>query len=72
MDDDDGLGAGFWLKLAGLFIVGAIALFVLLAIFWRISYAWGFLGAFLFLAAAALLFGWIHDRREARQRAAID
>ena len=69
-DDDDGLGAGFWLKLAGLFLLGAIGLFIIMWIFVRASYAWGFLGAFLFLAAGVLLFGWIWDKRQERRRAA--
>lgn len=63
----DDLGAKFWLKLFGLFIVGAIVLFIFLIIFTKAVYAWGILGAFLALAAIALFFAWIHDRREQKR-----
>lgn len=58
-------GFTFWLKMAGLFVVGAIALFVLMWLFLSAIYAWGFLAAFLLLAVGALALGWIHDRRVA-------
>jgi hypothetical protein len=45
--------------------VGVI-LFVGLLIFWRALYAWGFLGVFLVVAVAGLIFGWVYDRREKR------
>ncbi|HET9116052.1 MAG TPA: hypothetical protein VFN33_08165 [Gaiellaceae bacterium] len=67
MDFDD-LGFGFWAKLAGVFLLGAIALIIVLAVFTRAVYAWGLLGAFLFLAAIALLAGWIFDRHDAKER----
>ena len=41
-------------------------------IFWRALYAWGFLGAFLVVAAAGLIFGWVYDRRNARETASYD
>ena len=63
----DDLGWGFWLKLAGLFVAGAIALFVFIVIFLDRVYAWGLLGTFLFLAAVALVFGWFVDRRNANR-----
>jgi hypothetical protein len=61
--DDDKLGAGFFLKVAGICVVVAIAVMILALIFWRAVYAWGLLGAFLAIAAVALLFSWILDRR---------
>lgn len=67
MDFDD-LGFGFWAKLAGVFLLGAIALIIVLAVFTHAVYAWGLLGAFLFLAAIALLAGWIFDRHDAKER----
>ena len=63
MDDD--FGFKFWLKVAGLFVLGSIALFVIAWIFLSVVYAWSFLGALLLLAVVALAFGWIHDRRTA-------
>jgi len=61
MDDD--YGFKFWLKVAGLFVAGAIGLFVVAWIFLSVIYAWSFLGALLLLAVVALTLGWIHDRR---------
>ena len=63
MDDD--FGFKFWLKVAGLFVAGAIGLFVVAWIFISVVYAWSFLGALLLLAVVALALGWIHDRRTA-------
>ncbi len=61
----DDFGFKFWLKMAGLFVLGAIALFIFMWLFLSAIYAWGFLAAFLVLAAGALALGWIHDRRTA-------
>jgi hypothetical protein len=63
MNDD--FGFKFWLKMAGLFVLGAIGLFVIAWIFLSVVYAWSFLGALLLLAVGALVLGWIHDRRTA-------
>jgi hypothetical protein len=67
--DDDGLGARFWLWLAAVLVLGGLALLVLLLIFSRAVYAFGFFGGFLVLALLALLFGWFWDKREARRYA---
>jgi len=61
----DDFGFKFWLKVAGLFVLGAIALLVFMWIFLSAIYAWGFFAALLVLAAGALALGWIHDRRTA-------
>lgn len=58
-------GWTFWLKMAGLFVAGAIGLFIIAWIFLSVVYAWSFLGALLVLAVVALVFGWVHDRRTA-------
>jgi hypothetical protein len=65
-DEDEGLGFGFFLKLAGVCVVGGILVLILFLIFWRAVYAWGLFGAFLVLAAGLSLFGWLWDRRNAR------
>jgi dolichol kinase len=59
----DDYGWKFWLKVAGLFVAGAIGLFIVAWIFLSVVYAWSVLGALLLLAVVALIFGWIHDRR---------
>ena len=61
----DDLGAKFWFKMAGVFVVGAIVLFIFMIIFLKAIYAWGFLAAFLALAVLALVAGWFVDRRNA-------
>jgi len=61
----DDYGWKFWLRIAGLFVGGAIALFVVMWLFLGAIYAGGFLAAFLVLALVALAFGWMHDRRNA-------
>jgi hypothetical protein len=61
----DDLGASFWFKMAGLLVVGAIGLFIVMIIFVKAIYAWGFLGALLALAVIALVAGWFVDRRNA-------
>jgi len=61
----DDLGASFWFKMAGLFVVSAIALFVVMIIFLKAIFAWGFLAACLALAVVALVVGWFVDRRNA-------
>jgi hypothetical protein len=61
----DDYGWKFWLKVAGLFVLGGIGLFVVMWIFLTAVYAWGFLAALLVLALVALAFGWLHERRNA-------
>ena len=59
----DDYGWKFWLKMAGLFVAGAIGLFVIAWIFLSVVYAWSFLGALLLLALIALALGWRHDHK---------
>jgi hypothetical protein len=63
-EDKGGIGAGFFLKIAGLCVVGGLIAMVSLLIFWRAVYAWGFFGAFLALAAGLCIWGWLFDRRQ--------
>lgn len=68
---DDGLGAGFWLKLVGLAVavaIGAMLIFLLLDAAW---YRWGALGALLFFSGLLLVYGYIYDRRHAKEYADI-
>ena len=64
MDWDD-LGWGFWGKLAGLFLLGAILLFIFTLLFLHAIYAWGLFGTFQAIAVLALIAGWFFDRRNA-------
>jgi uncharacterized membrane protein YgdD (TMEM256/DUF423 family) len=66
-EEEDGLGRRFWLRFAGGVLAVGVVLFVGLLIFWRAFYAWGFLGVFVVIAVAGLIFGWVYDRRSARR-----
>jgi Flp pilus assembly protein TadB len=57
----------FWLKLFGAIIAFGIAGLIVMAVLSAAWYAWGAIGAFLFIAAVGLLFAWIYDRRQARE-----
>jgi hypothetical protein len=65
-DDDDGLGAGFFFKIAAVCLACAIGAIILLRIFWRAIYAWGFFGGFIAIGILLIVFGWIYDRRNPR------
>jgi hypothetical protein len=62
----EGVGFGFWLKMAGVIVLVGIAclvIFLLLDVAWA---AWGGFGALLAIGAVLLLAAWIYDRRNAR------
>jgi hypothetical protein len=65
--EDEGLGAGFWFKLIGIVLVGGIAALLLFLLVSGAWYRWGGLGAIVFFCALALLWGWIYDRRHAKE-----
>ena len=65
-DEDEGLGAGFFLKIAGVCVAIGIGAMIIFLIFSRAVYAWGFFGAFIVLGAVLCLFAWLYDRRQAR------
>ena len=62
------LGFKFYLWLAGVVIAGGFVLLIVMLIFTRAIYAFGVIGAFIFLAAVLLLVGWLYDRRQERRR----
>jgi hypothetical protein len=64
---EEKLGFKFFAWLAGVIIAGGVVLLIVLLLFSRAVYAWGFLGAFLVLALILLAVGWFYDRREARR-----
>jgi putative flippase GtrA len=70
MDFDD-LGWGFWGKMAGVFLVGAIVLFILTLVFLHAIYAWGLFATFLAIAVVALIAGWFFDRRNAGEHSSV-
>jgi hypothetical protein len=64
---DEELGAGFWLKMIGvIFAIGIGGLIAFLIIGWA-WYAWGFIGAFIFVVAVLALVAWLMDRSRARR-----
>lgn len=62
-EEKEGFGGRFWLRLVGIIALVGVLVFVGLLLFWRALYAWGFFGAFLVIALALLVYGWIYDRR---------
>jgi membrane protein implicated in regulation of membrane protease activity len=58
------LGFRFWVWLAAVIVGGAVALLIVLLLFSKAVYAFGFFGAFVALAVVLLLIGWIYDRRQ--------
>jgi hypothetical protein len=66
-EDDDGLGFGFYAKLAGLCVVAGIVGAIVMWVFFRAVYAWGLFGGFIAFALLLLAAGWILDRRQANR-----
>lgn len=65
------LGARFWFGVVGLGIGIALAAYLAFVLIGWAWYAWGLIGMLLFFAGVAILFGWIHDKREARRRGSV-
>jgi 4-hydroxybenzoate polyprenyltransferase len=65
--EEEGIGAKFWLWLAGVLFAGAAILFVTILLFSHAIYEWGFLGGLLVFAAACVGVAWIFDRRNKRR-----
>jgi uncharacterized membrane protein YqjE len=64
---DEGLGAGFWLKMFGLILLGGIAALVLFLLIDAAWYRWGALGALLFFFLVIGGLSYIYDRRQQRR-----
>jgi hypothetical protein len=64
---EEGLGAGFWLKMFGLILLGGIAALVLFLLIDAAWYRWGALGALLFFFLVIGGISYIHDRRQQHQ-----
>jgi len=63
----EGLGFGFWAKIAGVVLLCGIGLFILLILITRAAYAYGVLVTFGILVAVLLFVVWIRDRREIKR-----
>jgi hypothetical protein len=61
--EEEGLGFKFWGGMIAVVIAAGIGGMIILFLFSRAVYAWGFLGAFLALAVVLIGIAWIHDRR---------
>ena len=64
--EEEGLGFKFWGGMVAVVIAAGIGGMIILFLFSRAVYAWGFLGAFLALAVVLIGIAWIHDRRAAK------
>jgi membrane protein implicated in regulation of membrane protease activity len=67
-NERDELGARFWLMFIGGLVAAALAGIILIGLFGRAWYAWGFFGAFTVLAVALIASGYLYDRREQKRR----
>jgi hypothetical protein len=63
----DELGAGFWLKAIGVIIAFGVAGMIFFAIIGMAWYAWGFLGAFLFVIGVLAVVAWFVDRSQTKR-----
>jgi hypothetical protein len=72
VDDDEGLGAGFWWKLIGLVVLGGIAAALFFIFISEAWVRWGGLGVILltFLIIGAL--SYVHDKRVQREYAELN
>ncbi len=61
---DDDMGFTFYVKLAGIVLVGGVVAAIMMFIFFRAVYAWGLLGGFIAFALILLAVGWAFDRRK--------
>jgi hypothetical protein len=66
MAESDGPGFKFWAGLVGVVFACGIGGMILLLIFSRAVYAWGFLGAFTVMCIVLLFIAWVYDRRQVK------
>ena len=71
MSDLDEPGSGFWWKVIGGVVLIGIVGFILLSLFVRAAYAWGFGGVVVGGIIVLVAFAWFYDRRNARHRAQL-
>jgi len=62
-DQGTGLGAGFFLRIAGVCVLLGIVGFVIALLSVRALIAWGILGFFVFLAVVIFAGAWLIDHR---------
>lgn len=68
MDERDGLGFRFWLKLGGLIILGGLVALVVFLFIGAALLTWGVIGGVIVFGALLIGAAWLFDRREARTR----
>jgi bacteriorhodopsin len=68
---DGGLGWKLWAGIVAGVIGLAIAAFIVFAFFGWAWYSFGFFGMFAILAGLLILFGYVYDKREQRQRSRL-
>jgi hypothetical protein len=68
MDERDGLGFRFWLKLGCLIILGGLVALVVFLIIGAALLTWGVIGGVIVFGGLLIGAAWLFDRREARTR----
>ena len=66
--DSEGPPAGFWWKVIGGVFLFGIGAFIVMWFEARAAYAWGVLGAFVFVIVVLTGVAWLFDRREVKRR----
>ena len=67
MDDEEGLGGKFWLKVVAIVVGCGIAALVVFAVFTAAAYRWGFFGAVLVFGVAMLVWAWFYDKKKVKE-----
>ena len=67
MEEDDrmdaGMGGSFWLKVAGVLVLGGLAAMLVFLLFEALWIRFSLLGAFALLIVVLLAIAYVHDRR---------
>ncbi len=66
--DSEGPPARFWLKVIGVVCLFGIGSFIVMWLVARAAYAWGVLGAFVFVIVVLMGVAWLFDRRNMKRR----
>ena len=66
-ESDPGLGARFYLRLAGFLVIAGIIGFALTILGLKALFAWGIVGFLVFIALFAYVGTWIANRRRERE-----
>jgi 4-hydroxybenzoate polyprenyltransferase len=67
--DEDGFGAGTWVKMFAVLIGVGVAVFLTFVLATDALLRWGFIGGFVVIGVVLLLAAWLYDKRERKKDA---